>query len=646
MALDRLVFVETWDQAATLERSPLLDSTTVVALTGNAEHALGELGVSHHAVSEFALPRISAEVEGQLTLDCVDILASLEHFMVDRDERASRVEGFLVDQAYHATFSVSGIAIPFFLMSKTIERLAPKTVSIFPANVEPWFAGDGYSEAPWTPLLETLAGGRGFELERLTAASGSRAPRTVPRRRRRLTRAPRRLRRLLSQPRLAAARGSTRLLFIGYPRYDWGPVVDALRRRRSAACYWIDNVPFDPARSWTFALVPRVALVGSTAQHDLGAAFTGSAAEQARYGALFDAWFDEMEPTLEVDGVDLMPALARHFRSLAEWSPLLAEHADATADAALDRVRPDATCFFSMPWLSGKRVARRAQLRGIPVLCYQHGGAYGTHRLLSHELMDWAYADDFLSYGEGIRPPQRPTFPLRARFVPVGSAAAATAARPQRPGRGRVTRVLWLGEYVTNNAYAYGMGEDTHRYLVEAHALQRLSAASQLDVTFRPYPGQVTTNDVVDLIDRKRLQITVDTVRPLPELISHADIVITDTHSGTVWNQVLAAGAPLVIACDPADFTLDEEFAAELSRACCVCTSDSSLADLLQRLAHEPREVVAELRRQDPRRFLERYVLQHGDPVSRVVSLVESMPTREFGRRSHSHSVTEDASAD
>jgi len=631
----RVVFVENRDQAAAIGRESLDPQTTVVALTGEAVQALEEFDLAYQPVSAFAQPRSSMQIERQFTLDYVRILVELESSIASRDARARQHEGFLTGQAYHAYFSVVSVAMRAFLMRETIRALRPAIVSVFPTAIDPGFGGGDYAEAPWMRVLEMLARSETFTLERLPTPSsvevetGSR-----PRPRRRVHRAPkaimRRLERSWPRPARAGRDEELRLLFVRYPGYDWGPVTDRLRRLGGTECFWLDGAPFDPARDWTFVLGNVVTDLWRSDARVVAPAFAPDADEGSTYAGLVDEWLSTRAsvPRLDVQGMDLFPALAPNLRSMAAAGPAIAEHADTVADAALESVQPHAVCFVSIPWLSGKRAAERARLRGIPVICYQHGGSYGTHRRITHELMDWAHADYFLSYGEGIRPPERPTFPLRARFVPVGS-AAIEARRPKRRHRARssrTTRVLWVAEFAGRNAYSYDVGEDTQRYLVERRCLELLSGARDLRVTFRPYAGQETISGVLRWLELSHAErIGVDVVSPLAELARRTDVVISDTYSGTVWNQIIAWGKPFVLYCDPNDLDLDSAFAADLARACHWCTDREQLLAAIERLSVEPDAFIREAMAVDTAQYLQRYVLHDGHPVDRCVSLLEQV---------------------
>jgi hypothetical protein len=251
-------------------------------------------------------------------------------------------------------------------------------------------------------------------------------------------------------------------------------------------------------------------------------------------------------------------------------------------------------------------------------------------------LSEWAHADYFLTYGEGIQPPAKPLFPLRAEFVPVGSARIASWLGSPRPGYGAARpsrRVLWVAETATRNVVNYALVEDTDRYLLERGCLELL-AGSGLDVTFRPYPGQADTSGVLRWLHRRGLDgVRIDEITPLRRLIGKADIVVSDAASGTTWNEIIALGKPLVLFCDPETARLRPDFAACLAGACHWCRTSAEFVEALQALADGTYRVC---RRPDVDRYLAKYVLHDGRPAAAVASLLERT-TRELHPRAPAH---------
>ena len=138
-------------------------------------------------------------------------------------------------------------------------------------------------------------------------------------------------------------------------------------------------------------------------------------------------------------------------------------------------------------------------------------------------------------------------------------------------------------------------------------------------MTYRPYAA-----DKSGAVARWLRRTGARSVRVAPErgsiasLVGKADIVITDTSSGTVWNEVLALGKPLVLYCEPSTVQPLPDFANALAEACTWCRSEDELVRAVARIAAGGRP-----ERADPEPFLRRYVLGEGDPVARVVSFLQ-----------------------
>jgi hypothetical protein len=612
----RLIFLEDRPQVEALEWPEA--GTSAVALTAEALEAAEDRGIACTPVSRFGDARELALEERRVTRELIELLRDLESFITSR--HGSAPAGFLTQQAYHVQISIAEIATRAYLMRETIRSLQPDRVAVLERTSDPWFWPDADAEAPWVTALDGVRAVEGFELERLSRPRTSVLP-DGPRSRvlgsvcrggrafvrRRLNRLP---------PGRRPAPDALRLLFVPYPGYDWAPVARRLRGR--ARCFDVDLAPLVGAPDWTFSLGNQVRERQSSSSTQLGPEFEPAATEAGLFASLVDEWAAQTQSRrFEVHGIDLLPALVPHLRVVAWVSAGNARHADAIAERALDAVRPHAVCFFAIPWLATKRVADVCRRRSVAVVSYQHGGAYGTHDWVPQQLTDWADADYFLSYGEGIEPPAEPVVPQKALFVPVGSARLASwsSRRLHRPGRRH--RVLWIAELASRNVF-YWLVEDTKRYLLERRCLEVLGSAG-VDVIYRPYAAD-DAGGLARWLRRSgpRSVRIASRKAPIASLIEKSEIVITDTSSGTVWNEVLALGKPLVLYCEPSTIQPLPDFANALAEACTWCRSEDELVHAVERIASGRGPEAA-----DPERFLRRYVLGDGDPVGRVISFLE-----------------------
>jgi hypothetical protein len=369
--------------------------------------------------------------------------------------------------------------------------------------------------------------------------------------------------------------------------YDWEPVVKRLR---------------------------RIGRVDINVLDGLEAISAENAGARDRLGAIFDSWAaGRASSRLVFRGIDVFPALTLHLRALAVAGPAQVEQADGIIDATLARVAPHVVLATAMSSLPQARLARAAAARGIPVLSYQHGGSYGTHVTPLHELGELTRATRFLTYGSGIQPRTDVTGLPRAELRPVGSARLERlrAITPRRSARGPL-RILWIGEYSTQNTIAWNTTEDTERFALERESLVRLAANDNARVTYRAFPGQLEIAAVPRWLTRTGTRVSIQTSGTIQGLIAASDVVVTDLASSTTWNEVLALGVPLILYCDPNQTKLTTDFEAALTDACHWCRSGEELRRAVSRLADDGPRFVEELRRIDTRTFLRDYVL-HDD---------------------------------
>jgi hypothetical protein len=415
--------------------------------------------------------------------------------------------------------------------------------------------------------------------------------------------------------------------------YDWNPVLAHLMTMDEVECFALDGV-FPDKRDWPYYYRSVLTDLKRGAGVDLecGQPQTDPEEEEA-IGHLFDAWerARSTEPELIVCGVNLYPALRIHLRSMAASAPANARHADSVAQRALDVARPDAVCFFSMPWLAAKRLAFHARQRGVPSVCYQHGGCYGTHDVPSHALTEMAHADYFLSYGNGIVSPANPCLPTRAKYVPVGSTRLESFRSRQAapvPHSGFI--VLWIGEVSLRNTY--GPLEDTKRYLMQRKCLEILGHAANLRVIYRPFPGELAAQATPRWLELAKLPtIRVESNQSLANLMLTSDLIICDSTSCTAFNEGLALNKPTILYLDPTQILLLPHFIEDLERACLWCKTADALMSAVRRLAVEPENFIRELRQIDTTAFLRKYVLHEpgATSIQRVISFLINLRRHE-----------------
>ncbi|MBI4662349.1 MAG: hypothetical protein HY735_26305 [Verrucomicrobia bacterium] len=612
---DRRSQVMEWDPA-----SASTGPKTLVAVTASALQALEERGLPHEAISRYANFKGKGAVREQCCRESLALAQELESFMGERYAPA-RFDGpgFMTASVYHMQHAVMAIATRAFLIRETIRAVRPRDVTILSDQVLPPFS-DEYTQNPWMEFFEGLTVKRGEEsgIGRMGTKPGTEwSPRILD---------PTPPCHSASTPFGAEKNPTLRLLMAHHLGYDWAPVLEVLAKATSSTCFTLDG-KFFGSGGWKFYFDSKVRTAGGETIVLNCETFRLDPAEARILESLFDDWLARRTapPTMNVFGMDLFPAIKRYLRAMASIGPALARHADKVSVEVLEVVQPHAVCFFAMPWPAAKRLAYQCHLRRIPVVAFQHGGTPGTHVSPHHQLSDLSHADFFLTYGEGIRPPENPFVRVRATHVPVGSARIEKLIRQaEKPvAFGRLT-VLWLGDISTENTQA-GI-EDTLRYRLQVECLRILSESRDLQVVYRPFPTcSLEAHATPQWIARTgRNSVRVTPHGPLLPLLLGSDIVICDLYSSTVWNEVLALKKPFILYCDPDQGFLRDHFMADLESACLWCKSESELVEAVRRLSTERHQFVSEVARIDPSVFLRKYVWHRGDgnSAARVVSFL------------------------
>lgn len=606
----------------------------VVAITAVAADALAGLGLPHATASDFATTRPIAAVAGEANRRTWALARDLECFSSQRHSwiPSDAGPGFLSAHCYFLQHSVLTILTRWWIVAEIIRQTGATSVDYLDTPVHFWFAGDGYTVNPWTTAIEHWAESQNVAMGASLVADGSALEhageagaldRRLPAR---LARASRRLLARMTgdgavPPIDAVARhalGGLKVLAVGGMVFDWKPVGAALAAIDGVTTHTLQVRMLD-GRAWNAAFQPERASFDAPSP-------IPDAGEVDALSKVFDEWIADRRPTLPLLEMDVMPALRVHLRAQFVCGPALLRHADAVAARALDAARPDVVTFFAMPWLATARLAFQARKRSIPTVCYQHGGTYGTHLLPKQDLLEQSQADYFLTYGPGVQADPHAWRPATARHVPVGSARIAAMPAAKRPAKSSGLDVLWIGEISTRNTSGGDFqSEDTRRYRMQTAALQILAAQARLRVTFRPYPGK-EPDGTTSWLRRQLPAVAIDTSRPMRDAIGDSDLVITDSSSGTAWNEILALGSPLVLFCDPDQTALVTSFAHALDAACLWCRSEDDLLEQMRRLAAHPEAFVTGAAR-DARAFLDAYVLpqEAPAPVHRVLAFLSSL---------------------
>jgi hypothetical protein len=655
-----LVFADTsWGVAharTILQRSRA--DTQLVVLSAEALEAANALGLDSRAVGAIVAGwrKVIASQEAGLQA-WYSAVCELEA-MLAAAIPACRFDGpgILSSRFYLIAFAVNAVRHRAGLQTEAMKALSAQRVTIVETYRDPLFIGDGYDFNPWTLAARDWAQARSIETQ-VVFAEPPRASTSLRSRALLWARKQTFLRRLkkafgASRADKAAARRSAdlaemRILFSDTTGYDWTDVYEHLNDN-GAELSLIEGDPQAP-RLADASYLPRI---DNSARGMLDLQVPADAEEihASRIEETFDQWARQTpwRNGLTLDDVDTFGVLQKHIRSLATSGPALLRHADAVIRAALDRVAPHAVCFFCIAYPFQKRLAFECNRRGIPVVCYQHGGAYGTHEVPVHDFIENSHADFFLAYGSRVEPPSSPLVPTRARYVAVGSArveALRLRGRPRRPdsaqSQGRLNVVV-AGDLSYRNTLIGGTEiEDTVRYTLETRLLATLSQSDSVRVIYRPFPGDLQAQGTPAWIARARpAGIEVDTSSKIAALLSRTDLLVTTSTSGTLWNEALALGIALVAYIDPLYTVTRGRYRDDLATACIVCGNAAELEAVTAQMATEGKSFLDRFAAKEPSHFLRDYVLADDACASAATRFLVDLWT---GRQDESEAVGDSA---
>ncbi len=646
-----LVFVDDQHQAEPIAADgDALSTHTVVAMTAEACEALERAGIDHLPVGRVAdVRRLTTDVHDALMHQCWSLCTALDTRLREAWPRfAVDGPGLLTAQSYIIQYAMTALFTRFFLMREAVRALRPTACRFLPETINVWFAGQGYTENPWTTSLKEWLSAEGIAFHTAGArtdalgthasaatvdpAAGSHNHAVKP----------------LTAPR--APCDGFRLLTIDTAGYDWEPVVQRLVRDPTSQALLFESrtLHADPVPPVVHSRVRDLA-TGCWRLYERHTA--DDVPDRGDLVEPIERWcrqYDLFRPLGDVDA-RLWHALVPHLAHRGAQGCAAIALCDDLANDILDDFRPDAVGMIAAVTLFAKRLCWHCRQRGVPTILYQHGGSYGTCVDPPHELGGFQDCDYFLCYGRGIRRPDDAGWPLRSTFVPVGSSrnyASAPTGRIERdPGP---CRALWIGGTSHQNTIAgFIAPEDTRRYHLVLRCLRAMAGRADLAVCYRPFPPTLgpATDGVRFRLGRDPIPgVTVDSTTPLAELMAGADVILTDIHCNTTWDEAAILGKPLILFCDPDQTALAEHFKPDVERTFCWCKTEAEMLDACRDLAANPSGLVGDLAQASPCDYVRRYVFADpGNPTDRVMKWLFDLKngaTSTVTRQTSSHTAT------
>jgi hypothetical protein len=125
-------------------------------------------------------------------------------------------------------------------------------------------------------------------------------------------------------------------------------------------------------------------------------------------------------------------------------------------------------------------------------------------------------------------------------------------------------------------------------------------------------------------------EVRIDATTPTDILLRRADLLVTISTSGTLWNEALALRVPLVAYLDPTFTVVSAEYATDLAEACMLCKNGEELRSIVRHVAIEGKEFLRRFAEKRVETFLRRYVLANSNSVETVVEFLAALARPRF----------------
>jgi hypothetical protein len=204
-------------------------------------------------------------------------------------------------------------------------------------------------------------------------------------------------------------------------------------------------------------------------------------------------------------------------------------------------------------------VARAAREASVPVIVYQHGGAYGYSHSYAHEITALKWADYFLAYGDAVaayfnEKRADAGSQVYARSIPVGSArldaiGRAVVSRRESRSMPRPPRVVYVCHRRTgrNRRIPY-CDYDSNRYWQwQKQIVEVFRRHPEVEFIVRPFPSNQWFNPIVDYLRALDLHnCRVETRRAFSSLVGETDLFLLD-FDGTSMLEALITDKPIIV---------------------------------------------------------------------------------------------------
>lgn len=649
MKANHIIFIENRNQVLWIKETTFYDpNMTLVALTADALQSLEEFHYPCYSISEITDTYALVQEEDKYISELLRLTEEIETYIGEHYPSAQfEGPGFLSGNYYTLQYSISAIAKRAYLMREAIRFFSPNCVTAFQGVVIDWFVDDGYITNPWDEILDFFAKEYNFKIKFIQINPEKNSEMSPEKRKRPISRYIKypfiyimRIKRkitdsffliLSKKERLLEEYNGLKILFMTQISSEWRPAVNLFGANKNIKIFEVEPISLKKHQWWSTICSSTVRSIFSHDRYELDVESPEFNTQESKdLVHLFEQWLTERQepPIILVQGMNLFPSLIPQIKTMIIQGPEIIRYSDKFAKTILKKVHPHVACFFCITLLYERRFAFQCEKNNVPVVCYQHGGiGYNVQIQPKNEGLDPACADFVLSYGVE-NPRTNAIFPVKAKFIPIGSARIEKMLQKNTFYKKMdcKLKILWIAEESSNNTRYTTITEDTKRYKIQKDCLILLSKNKANHIIYRPFRFQLFKDGTSTWIkNENNLSLTIDSDTPLEELIINSDVVIVDISSMTTWGEVLCMKKPMILYFDPLQSPLAPFFIPDLEGACCWCKSDKELLIAINSLITNPETFLSELKRKDTTLFIKKYILRNGNCANNVCSFLNSL---------------------
>ena len=548
-----LVFIDNRDQVFWIKETDFYDpQMTLLALTADALQSLEELHYPCCSISDITDTYPLVQAEEQYIKDIVGLAKEIETYIGQRYPPAQfEGPGFLSGNYYTLQYSISAIAKRAFLMREAIRFFSPDLVTAFQEEVNEWFVDDGYNKNPWDNILEFFSEEYIFPINFIRISTEKRTQSLRLYRNRFFDYIPIIMKKIINscfifskKVTLPGEYNGLSVLFVNSIGYDWGPVLKLFKSNKKIKSFKLEQITLKKNQWWSTICGSSIEQLFSSDKCELSIESPVFHTQESKdLELLFEQWLKERQesPKILVLEMNLFPFLIPQIKTMIIQGPEIIRYSDKLAKLILKKVHPHIACFSIVTLLYERRFVFQCEKLGIPTIVYTHGFGDNLWIQPKNEGLDQACVDYVLQYGEGISPRSNAIFPIKAKFISVGSARIEQMIQNKKlffPRMDKKLKILWIADTTTKNTYFASLTEDTKRYKLQKECLNLLSKNEKNHVIYRPLIFQISYDGTSMWINNENNpSMLIDPYTPLQDLIVKSDVVILDITSPTTWGR-------------------------------------------------------------------------------------------------------------